>query len=312
MLVDGEWVGRFAPIDSELAEESAQGGFVRQASQFRHWVGQSEQFPLESGRYHLYVAMICPWACRTLMLRALQGLESVISVSRISPILSEQGWTFDGWSSDPDPHLGVSYMHQLYTHADPHYSGRATVPVLWDKQHQTIVNNESADIMQMLNGVFAPLARHALELRPAHLCEQIDRLSAHYYQNLNNGVYRAGFAQSQSAYEVAVKAVFEVLEELECELAERPYRLGQQLTELDVRLFVTLVRFELAYYSLFKCNLKSLQQYPNLCRYVQRIYRLPGIAETVDVESIKRGYYSIETLNPNAIVPVGPSKLSFT
>lgn len=311
MLVDGVWVGRFSPINTESQEHDGKGGFVRQSSQFRDWVGRSERFPLEPGRYHLYVAMICPWACRTLMVRALKGLESVISVSRISPVLSDQGWTFKGWKSDPDPQFQSSYMHQLYTHADPRYSGRATVPVLWDKKHKTIVNNESADIMQMLNRDFAPLAGNTLELRPAQLSEQIDSLGEYYYKNLNNGVYRAGFAQSQQAYEEAVTAVFESLEELEAALNAQRYRLGEQITELDLRLFVTLVRFELAYFSLFKCNLKILQQYPNICRYMQRIYNLPGIAETVDPEAIKRGYYSIETLNPTGIVPVGPGGLSF-
>ncbi|MEH6473665.1 MAG: glutathione S-transferase C-terminal domain-containing protein [Halopseudomonas sp.] len=311
MLVNGKWLGRFSPIDKASDEEDQQGSFVRQGSQFRHWVGRSEQFPVEPGRYHLYVSMICPWACRTLMMRSLKGLESVISVSRISPVLSLQGWTFDGWGSDPDPHINARFMHQLYTHAEPHYSGRATVPVLWDKKQQTIVNNESADIMQMFNGAFSPLAESKLELRPESLCEQIDRLSEHYYNSFNNGVYRAGFAQSQQAYQEAATLVFESLAELEGALSGQPYRLGDQVTELDIRLFVTLVRFELAYYSLFKCNLRPLQYYPSVCRYIQRIYRLPGIAQTVDAEAIKRGYYSIEALNPTGIVPIGPAQPCF-
>lgn len=311
MLVDGVWVGRFSPIDKQRDEEDEQGGFVRQQAQFRHWVGRSEPFPLAPGRYHLYVSMICPWACRTLMLRTLKGLEGVISVSRVSPVLSEQGWTFDGWGAEPDPHLGARYLHQLYTHADSGYSGRATVPVLWDKQRQCIVNNESADIMRMLNEAFSPLAEHKIDLRPAALDPEIERLADYYYRSLNNGVYRAGFAQSQEAYERAVEAVFEALDELEGSLAGQPYRLGKQITELDLRLFVTLVRFELAYYGLFKCNLKRLQQYPNICRYIRRIHRLPGIAATVDLEAIKRGYYSIASLNPNGIVPSGPAELSF-
>ena len=310
MLVNGRWVGRFSPLQKQAQEQDEQGGFVRKPSQFRHWVGVSDGYELEPGRYHLYVAMICPWACRTLMARTLKGLQDVVSVSRLSSVLTDQGWGFRGLGGESDPCLGSAYAHQLYSHADPEYNGRATVPILWDKQRQTIVNNESADIIRMLDQNFAPLATTDLQLRPAPLESQIDQLANYYYQNLNNGVYQAGFAQSQQAYQAAVVNVFEALDELESSLRHREYRLGV-FTELDVRLFVTLVRFEPAYYSLFKCNLRRIDDYPNIQQYLKRIYQQPGIAETVDIDAIKRGYYSIKALNPSGVYPLGPKHFSF-
>ncbi|WP_207063420.1 glutathione S-transferase family protein [Motiliproteus sp. SC1-56] len=307
MMVNGKWTGRYQPVQGV----DEQGGFVRERSQFRHWVGEDEAFPLASGRYHLYVAMICPWACRTLMVRGLLGLEDVISVSRVKPALSEQGWAFGDTPPFIDPYLGARHLHQLYSHSDAAYTGRATVPVLWDKERRCIVNNESADIVRVLNGVFRPLGTEKFDLYPEFLRGEIDCLNERYYHTLNNGVYRAGFATTQVAYEEAYRDVFEALDELEARLSTQPYVLGEQVTETDVRLFVTLVRFDLAYYSLFKCNLRRIADYPALSAYLRRLYALPGVADTVEPEAIKAGYYSIESLNPTGIVPLGPETLPF-
>ncbi|WP_210398302.1 glutathione S-transferase family protein [Motiliproteus sediminis] len=307
MLVEGKWVGRFKAVQGKDAE----GGFVRQPSQFRHWVGDDERFPLEAERYHLYVCMICPWACRTLAVRALLGLETVISVSRAKPALTDQGWAFEDQGELSDPFLGAAFMHEIYTHSDPHYTGRATVPVLWDKKQRCIVNNESADIIRMLNDQFRPLATRDLELFPSMLADEQERLSKHYYEQLNNGVYRAGFATTQVAYERAVKDVFCALDELEQRLSGRSYLLGEQLTALDIRIFVTLVRFDVAYHGAFKCNLRRIADYPNLSRYLRHLYRLPGMAETVDIDAIKQGYYSIRDINPTGVVPLGPFSVAF-
>lgn len=312
MLVDGKWTADWHPVQAT----DAKGGFVRQISGFRNWVtpdgcaGQTGEggFKAEAGRYHLYVALICPWASRTLIGRALKKLEDVISVSVVEPALSDQGWRFGDYpEANRDELNSATYLHEIYTNADPHYTGRATVPVLWDKERRTIVNNESADILRMLNSGFGALADGALDLYPEDLHTEIDALNGRIYPQLNNGVYRTGFATTQVAYEEAFADVFTMLDELEARLeGQRPFLFGTRLTEADVRLFVTLIRFDAAYNGLFKCNLRRLADYSNLSRYVDNMLAIPGIRQTVSVDHIKRGYYSIKALNPTGIVPVGP------
>jgi glutathionyl-hydroquinone reductase len=312
MLVEGKWTADWHPVQAS----DAKGGFVRQISGFRNWItpegsaGPTGEggFKAEDGRYHLYVALICPWASRTLIGRALKKLDGAISVSVVEPALSDQGWRFGGYpGSDFDTLNGATYMHEIYTRADPVYTGRATVPVLWDKKRGTIVNNESADILRMLNSGFGSLADNSIDLYPEDLRADIDALNERIYPMLNNGVYRAGFAVTQTAYEEAFADVFSMLDELEARLGNQGlYLFGDRLTEADVRLFVTLVRFDAAYHGLFKCNLRRLSDYARLSRYVQTIIAIPGIRATVNIDHIKRGYYSIKALNPNGIVPVGP------
>ncbi|MHA6690910.1 glutathione S-transferase family protein [Devosia sp. A449] len=311
MLVDGKWTEDWQPVQAS----DTKGGFVRQVSGFRNWVTPDGSagptgtggFTAEPNRYHLYVALICPWASRTLIARKLKGLEDVISVSVVNPQLSDQGWTFGGYpGTGPDDINNATYMHEIYTKADPHYTGRATVPVLWDKQTGTIVNNESADIVRMLNTGFGHLASGP-DLYPEALQAEIDALNAEIYPRLNNGVYRAGFATTQLAYEEAFDGVFAMLDTLETRLENGgPFLLGAALTEADIRLFVTLVRFDAAYHGLFKCNLRRLADYPALSAYQATMLAVPGVAETVNIEHIKAGYYSIKALNPNGIVPKGP------
>lgn len=313
MLVDGKWTDDWQPVQAK----DEKGGFVRQTSSFRNWVtpdgsaGPTGEggFKAEAGRYHLYVALICPWASRTLMGRKLKKLEGVISVSVVEPTLTDQGWRFGDYpGSDRDTLNGATYMHEVYTRADPGFSGRATVPVLWDKARGTIVNNESADILRMMNSGFGDFADTSIDLYPTALREEIDALNARIYPQLNNGVYRAGFATTQVAYEEAFQDVFTMLDELETRLGDgRDFLLGNQLTEADIRLFVTLVRFDVAYYGLFKCNLYRIADYSALSAYQVRILAIPGVRETVDIDHIKRGYYSIKALNPTGIVPVGPA-----
>ncbi|GKY88098.1 glutathione S-transferase family protein [Sinisalibacter aestuarii] len=308
MLMNGKWVADWQPVQAK----DEKGGFVRQSSSFRNWItpdgsaGPTGEggFRAEPGRYHLYVALICPWASRTLIGRKLKGLEDAISVSVVEPELSDQGWRF---GEDADPINGASYLHEVYTRADPDISGRATVPVLWDKKRGTIVNNESADILRMLNSGFGDLANDSFDFYPADLREEIDALNARIYTGLNNGVYRAGFATTQEAYEEAFHDVFAVLDELEVRLGDgRDFLLGDRFTEADVRLFVTLVRFDVAYHGLFKCNLRRIADYSALSRYQARILAIPGVRDTISIDHIKRGYYSIKALNPTGIVPVGP------
>ncbi|MFS2153406.1 glutathione S-transferase family protein [Rhizobium sp. Rhizsp42] len=312
MLVDGKWTADWHPVQAT----DAKGGFVRQISGFRNWVTPDGSagptgdggFKTEAGRYHLYVALICPWASRTLIGRALKKLEDVISVSVVEPALSDQGWRFGDYpGANRDELNSATYMHEIYTSADPHYTGRATVPVLWDKERRTIVNNESADILRMLNSGFGALADGAVDLYPEDLRAEIDALNERIYPQLNNGVYRTGFATTQVAYEEAFAEVFAMLDELEARLeGQKPFLFGTRLTEADVRLFVTLIRFDAAYNGLFKCNLRRLADYPNLSRYVENMLAIPGIRQTVSIDHIKRGYYSIKALNPTGIVPVGP------
>lgn len=313
MLINGKWVADWQPVQAK----DDKGGFVRQTSSFRHWVtpdgsaGPTGEggFPAEAGRYRLYVALICPWASRTLIGRTLKGLRDVIPVSVVRPELGEQGWRFgDGTAADPDPDTGATWLHEIYTRADPTFSGRATVPVLWDTVRGTIVNNESADILRMMNTGFGGLADDTIDLYPADLRDRIEALNDRIYPGLNNGVYRAGFATTQQAYDEAFAQVFTTLDWIEDELADgRAYLTGPRFTEADVRLFVTLVRFDAAYHGLFKCNLRRVADYPAISRYLVRLLALPGVRATVSIDHIKRGYYSIKALNPTGIVPLGPA-----
>jgi putative glutathione S-transferase len=313
MLVDGRWVQNWDPVQAK----DEKGRFLRQVSSFRNWVtpdgspGPTGEggFPAEAGRYHLYVALICPWASRTLIARSLKGLKRAVSVSVVDPTLSEGGWRFPETETDgatADVINGAAYMHEIYTRVDPAFTGRATVPVLWDKHRGTIVNNESADILRMFNSGFGALADPAIDLYPEALREEIDALNAHIYPRLNNGVYRAGFGTTQLAYDEAVADVFSTLDALETRMEGQRFLVGDRLTETDIRAFVTLVRFDAAYHGIFKCNLRRLADYPNLSRFVETMLGLPGVAETVSIDHIKRGYYSIRKLNPYGVVPAGP------
>lgn len=306
MLVNGKWTAEWHPVQAT----DEKGGFVRQTSSFRHWVTAdgSSGFLAEPDRYHLYVALICPWASRTLIARKLKGLEEVISVSVVEPQLTDEGWHFGDFpGADRDTLNHAEYLHQLYTRADDSFTGRATVPVLWDKKTGTIVSNESADIVRMFNSGFGALATQSVDLYPEALRAEIDALNAEIYPRLNNGVYRAGFATTAISYREAFNDVFGMLAELETRLSNRgPYLFDDVLTEADIRLFVTLIRFDVAYHGLFKCNLRQLRDFPALNAYLQRLLDLPGVRETVSIDHIKQGYYSIKALNPNGIVPAGP------
>ena len=313
MLVDGRWMENWQPVQ----KADGKGRFVRQVSSFRNWLtpdgsaGPTGEggFAAEAGRYRLYVAFICPWASRTLIARKLKGLEALIPVTVVNPVLSDQGWQFGGYpGAQDDPLFGAAYLHQLYTRADPHFTGRATVPVLWDMHRNVMVNNESADILRMFDTAFETLAPSDLRLYPSDLAAQIDALNARVYEPLNNGVYKAGFASSQQAYDEAVQGVFETLDMLESRLTGA-YLLGERLTEADIRTFVTLIRFDAAYHGLFKTNLRQIADYPRLQAYMERILALPGVRETVNMDHITRGYYAIKALNPSRIRPVGPDHI---
>lgn len=312
MLIDGEWV-----LEAQRAQKTDEAGaYQRPVSSFRNWItpdgapGPTGEggFPAEAGRYHLYVAMVCPWACRTLAVRALKGLKEAISVSRVEAALTDYGWKFPDDAERPDERLPrVDYMHQIYTLADPGFTGRVTVPVLWDKERQTVVNNESADIIAMLNDGFADLVPGAPDLRPEDLMAEMTPFNDRLLEKFNNGVYRAGFAETQGAYEAAFADVFESLDELDARLADgRTYLFGDTLTEADIRAFVTLVRFDPAYFGVFKCNRAMVADYEHLPAYIRRVMALPGIADTVNFDHIKRGYYGIKGVNPSGIVAAGP------
>jgi len=311
MLVNGHWNADWHPVQAS----DERGAFVRQTSSFRNWItpdgaaGPTGEagFAAEPGRYHLYAALICPWASRTLIARKLKKLERLISVSIVEPALTDQGWRFgDTPGADRDAVNGATYLHELYSRADPRFTGRATVPVLWDKTRATIVNNESADILRMFNSAFDRIAEPSIDLYPQDLRGQIDALNDAVYPKFNNGVYRAGFATTQRAYEEAFADVFATLDDLEARLEGGPFLFGSRLTETDVRVFVTLVRFDAAYHGLFKCNWRRVADYPRLSAYLRRVLEVPGVRETVNVDHIKLGYYSIKALNPNGIVPLGP------
>ena len=310
LLIDGRWHNQW--YDTSESD----GRFVREDSQFRHWVtpdgapGPSGTggFAAQAGRYHLYVSLACPWAHRTLIFRTLKGLEEVISVSIVHPHMLEHGWIYSGRDGATlDSVNGFSYHWQLYTRAQPDYSGRVTVPVLWDKKNETIVNNESSEIIRMFNSAFAAYAHNDTDYYPEQLQNEIDEINDFVYDNINNGVYRCGFATSQQAYAEAFDALFSALDTLELRLASQRYLLGATLTEADWRLFTTLVRFDAVYVGHFKCNLRRIADYSNLSHYLRDLYQMQGIARTVNFEHIKQHYYySHDSINPTRIVPRGP------
>ncbi len=312
LLVDGKWKDEWYDTDS------TGGRFERSAAAFRNWITADGSpgpdgkggFKAEPGRYHLYVALACPWAHRTLIFRKLKGLENHISLSVVNPIMREHGWTFrDGYKVHPDPIHQAEFMHQVYTAAKSDYSGRVTVPVVWDKQENTIVSNESADIIRMFNSAFDQVGAKEGDYYPQDLREEIDAINAVVYDKVNNGVYKSGFATTQEAYEEAVIPLFETLDELEGRLAEQRYLCGGRLTEADWRLFTTLIRFDAVYVGHFKCNLRRIDDYPNLSNFVRELFQMPGVAETVDLRAIKMHYYgSHDTINPHYIVPMGPAQ----
>lgn len=306
LLVDGNW------YDKWYDTESTGGRFVRSESQYREWInapGSGARFEAEADRYHLYVSLACPWAHRTLILRALKGLEEMISVSVVHPLMLDNGWTFDpGFEgATGDTLYESSFMHQIYTRDKADYSGRVTVPVLWDKKRECIVNNESSDIIRMLNTAFDELGAKAGNYYPEALREEIDEVNQRVYDRVNNGVYRAGFATSQEAYEEAVTDLFAELDWLEGRLSTQRYLVGGELTEADIRLFTTLIRFDPVYVSHFKCDRNRIADYPVLSAYLRDIYQHPGVAETVDLDHIRHHYYcSHPTINPSGVIPVGP------
>ena len=315
MLINGQWASDFHPVHATDPD----GGFVREDARFRHWVTPDGRpgpdgdggFAAEPERYHLYVALVCPWASRTLMIRTLKGLQDVIPVTILDPRLTKKVWRFGGFpntipGAQPDPLYGAEYLYELYQRAKPDYTSQITVPVLWDRQRNTIVNNESSEIIRMFNSSFGEFADNRFDLYPEGLRSEIDSVNDRLYERFNNGVYRAGFATAQHAHDKATLEVFDSLDFIEGRLDDHDFLVGDQLTEADVRAFVTLVRFDLAYHGLFKTNLRQVRDYPNITRYIRRIYGIQGIAETVNPEHIKTGYYSIQALNPSGIVPVGP------
>lgn len=308
MLVNGVWEKKWDPVQ----KQDKQGRFIRQSSAFRESIPSNVVNLMASGeyatpRFHLYVGYICPWATRTLIARSLLGLEQHISVSVVEPQLTDEGWQFGGYpGSTPETDESVKFIHQLYTQTDPAYTGRATVPVLWDKQEQRILNNESADILRIFNNDLKPLHRFEIDLSPAEQSPEIDTFNARIYDSVNNGVYRTGFATSQQAYEEAYTEVFEALDGLESHFARHPFAVGEHLTESDIRLFVTLVRFDVAYYGLFKTNKKRISDYPELSAYLERLLQIPAFRNNTRIDHIKAGYYSIQALNPTGIVPAGP------
>jgi putative glutathione S-transferase len=313
MLVDGVW-----RTEGDYAHDPG-GRFVRAETQFRDWItadgapGPAGEggFKAEPGRYRLYVSLACPWAHRTLIFRKLKGLERIVGLSVVNWLWGEEGWTFTpGRGVVADPVLGAEKLHQIYTASDPHYTGRCSVPVLFDVQRRRIVNNESSEIIRMFNSAFDGVGAAHGDFYPAELSEEIDALNARIYPTVNNGVYRCGFARSQQAYDEAVVALFESLDWLEARLAERRYLTGERATEADWRLFTTLVRFDLVYVGLFKCNVRRIADYPNLSRYLGQLRAWPGVEETIDAFHIKHHYYeSLKFINPTGIVPQGPAGL---
>ena len=304
LLIDGKW-----STDGQIPR-SKKGEFVRGDSGFRDWVSAdgTTDFPAEPGRYLLYVSYACPWAHRTLIVRALQGLTEAIDVAVVDWHMTDDGWHFSGRDGAiPDPVAGHAFLRDVYTASDPTYSGRVTVPVLWDRKTDRIVNNESADIVRMLNGAFAGIATHPIDLYPATHRHEIDEVNERIYTTVNNGVYKCGFAGSQEAYDAAFNTLFETLDDLEGRLGRQRYLAGDVLTEADIRLFPTLIRFDAVYVNHFKCNRQRIADYPNLQAYLRGLYRLPSIAETVNFHHIKWHYYhSHRSINPLGIVPKGP------
>lgn len=318
LLVDGKWT------DKWYDTKSTGGKFKRQESSFRNWVtkdgapGPSGEggFVAEAGRYHLYVSLACPWAHRTLVFRKLKGLEDKISLSIVDPLMLDEGWTLKGTdemgadeAAVPDFVNHKTKLYEVYLLADPDYTGRVTVPVLWDRKKNTIVSNESAEIIRMLNSSFDGIegVDASLDFYPEELRGEIDAINADVYTHVNNGVYKAGFATGQSVYDEEVTALFKELDSLEARLDRQRYLVGDRLTEADWRLFTTLVRFDAVYYSHFKCNYRRIADYPNLSNYLRELYQVPGVSETVNFTHIKKHYYgSHKTINPTGIVPAGP------
>ena len=311
LLVDGQWV------DQWYDTKKTGGRFVRTQTQFRNWItadgsaGPTGQagYKAETNRYHLYVSLACPWASRTLMIRTLKGLEDMISISVVHPLMLEHGWTFEeGEGVIGDPIFKARYLHEVYTAVKPDYTGRVTAPVLFDKKTKTIVNNESSEIIRMLNTAFDGLGAKSGNYVPDQWLEEIDVVNDFVYHRINNGVYKAGFATKQEVYEEEVTTLFAALDQMEERLAGQDYLVGNRLTEADIRLFTTLVRFDAVYFGHFKCNLKPLTAYPKLWAYTKRIYQLPGMAQTVNFDHIKRHYYgSHKTINPTGVIPMGPT-----
>ncbi len=310
LLVDGKWQDRW--YDTKQSD----GKFERTQSQWRDWVtvdgkpaeGRSRGFKAEPGRHHLYVSLACPWAHRTLIFRALKKLEGIISASVVHHFMGENGWTFrvaDGATGDTL--YGLDFLHQIYTKADQSYSGRVTVPVLWDRKEETIVSNESSEIIRMLNSEFDAWGDSTVDFWPRALRSEIDRMNAIVYPAINNGVYRAGFATTQAAYEEAFGELFSALDTIEERLSKQRYLAGERITEADWRLFTTLVRFDPVYVGRFKCNLRRIADYPNLSNYLRDLYQVPGVPGTVNLHHIKAHYYrSHRSINPTGIIPVGP------
>lgn len=311
LLVEGRW------LDQWYDTEKSEGEFKRENAQLRHWVTPDGSagptgdagFKAESGRYHLYVSLACPWAHRTLIFRHLKGLESHIDISIVHPDMLTNGWQFQRDDKCTVDHLfGFDFLYQLYLKNDPEYTGRVTVPVLWDKQQQRIVSNESAEIIRMMNSAFNDITGNVDDYYPVALREAIDTINEEIYHSINNGVYRCGFATSQPVYQQAYRELFSALDKLEQRLENQRYLTGDQLTEADWRLFTTLIRFDAVYHGHFKCNKQRLEDYPNLSAFTRDLYQRPGVAETVNFEHIKRHYYFSHTMiNPTQIVPEGPS-----
>jgi glutathionyl-hydroquinone reductase len=315
VLIDGVWQEQ-EPEAAKAEAARAPGRYERAQTAFRNWVTPdgrpgptgSDGFSAAPGRYHLYVSLACPWAHRTLVMRTLKGLEQIIPVSVTHWLMAEQGWTFSpGEGVIPDPLFNSRYLHEIYSRADAHYSGRASVPVLWDQHTQTIVNNESSEIIRMFNSAFDAAGARPGDYYPKERREAIDALNARIYETLNNGVYKAGFATTQAAYEEAVTPLFETLDWLEEHLTHSRFLCDDTFTEADIRLFTTLVRFDSVYHGHFKCNIRRVIDYRNLWAYTRDIYQIPGVAATVNLDHIKRHYYqSQRRINPTGIVPAGP------
>lgn len=305
-LVDGVW------RSGDVRGATEDGNFKRTESAFRDWIrdDSAARFQPEAGRYHLYVSYACPWAHRTLIFRRLKGLEGMIGVAVVDPLMLEDGWRFSG--DHPDTLNGAEYLHQIYARADPGYTGKVTVPVLWDKKEGTIVSNESAEIIRMFNSAFDRIGAKPGDYYPADIAEEIDSVNGRIYETVNNGVYRAGFATKQRAYDDAFLDLFDTLDWLEERLSTRRYLLGERITEADWRLFPTLLRFDPVYHGHFKCNRNRIVDFPNLWDYTRELYQWPGVAATVHLDHIKAHYYaSHRTVNPTGIVPSGPS-IDFT
>ena len=304
LLVNGKWQ------DKWYDTKSSGGRFVREKAMFRDYVTAdgSSGFKAEPGRYHLYVSYACPWAHRTLIFRKLKKLEDVISLSIVDPLMGAQGWEFSDYpGSIHDPIKGARFLYQIYTAAEPNYTGRVTVPVLWDKRSEKIVNNESSEIIRMLNSEFNEFGDSERDFYPKELRKEIDEINDIVYKNVSNGVYRCGFATTQEAYKEAFHALFDTLDSLDERLSEKRYLTGGRLTEADWRLFTTLLRCDPVYHTHFKCNLRYIKDYPNLSHYLRELYQVPGVEETVNFTHIKEHYFkSHRSINPSGIVPLGP------